>query len=51
MASRTRVIRPLPSNRTILINAWGYEGDASRAEIVLQQMQDDYLQGTKRHAQ
>jgi hypothetical protein len=24
------------------INAWGYEGDASRAEIVLQQMQDDY---------
>jgi pentatricopeptide repeat protein len=40
-------LRPTVKSYSALINAWGHEGDASRAEIVLQQMQDDYLQGNK----
>jgi pentatricopeptide repeat protein len=40
-------LRPTVKSYSALINAWGYAGDASRAEIVLQQMQDDYLQGNK----
>jgi hypothetical protein len=41
------LLRPTVKSYSALINAWGHEGDASRAEIVLQQMQDDYLQGNK----
>jgi pentatricopeptide repeat protein len=40
-------LEPTVKSYSALINAWGYAGDASRAEIVLQQMQDDYLQGNK----
>jgi pentatricopeptide repeat protein len=40
-------LRPTVKSYSALINAWGYEGDVNRAELVLQQMQDDYLQGNK----